>query len=57
MLERALLWIEVRYRAAAREAALRPDGTRLKEQALRQQCLARAGRSDRLSPSATLGPR
>ncbi len=50
-----LLRIEIRHGVAARQAPLRPDGARLQQQALRQQRLARAGRSDQRDISDARG--
>src|SRR6185437_9886075 len=46
MMKGLLLWIEVRERTAACQAPLGPSGACLQQQALREQRLPRAGRSD-----------
>ena len=55
VLQLPLLRIEIRHGVTARQAPFRPDGARLQQQALSQQCLARAGRSDQRDISDARG--
>src|SRR6185312_13158380 len=54
MLQRLLLGVEVRDRAAPGQASLRADGARLQQQAFREQRLPRAGRPDQRDISDAL---